>query len=34
VSEKKVPSPFVIERIVVTILRCSIHLYELPEVSS
>jgi hypothetical protein len=33
VSEKKVPSPFVIERIVVTILRCSIHLYELPEVS-
>jgi golgi-specific brefeldin A-resistance guanine nucleotide exchange factor 1 len=24
-------SPFVIERIVVTILRCSIHLYEFPE---
>jgi brefeldin A-resistance guanine nucleotide exchange factor 1 len=33
VTDKKVPAPFVIERIVVTILRCSIHLYELPEVS-
>jgi brefeldin A-resistance guanine nucleotide exchange factor 1 len=33
VTDKKVPSPFVIERIVVTILRCSIHLYDLPDVS-
>ena len=31
VSDKGVPSPFVIERIVVTILRCSIHLYDLEE---
>ena len=32
VSPKKVPAPFVIERIVVTILRCCIHLYDIPEV--
>jgi len=31
VSPNKVPAPFVIERIVVTILRCAIHLYALPE---
>ena len=32
VSEKEVPAPFVIERIVVTILRACIHLYDIPEV--
>jgi hypothetical protein len=31
--ENDVPAPFVIERIVVTILRSSIHLYEFSEVS-
>ena len=31
VSDTSVPSPFVIERIVVTILRCSIHLYDVEE---
>ena len=31
VSENSIPSPFVIERIVVTILRCSIHLYDIEE---
>jgi brefeldin A-resistance guanine nucleotide exchange factor 1 len=30
-SEKSIPLPFVIERIVVTILRCSIHLYDVEE---
>jgi golgi-specific brefeldin A-resistance guanine nucleotide exchange factor 1 len=30
--DNDVPAPFVIERIVVTILRSSIHLYEYPEV--
>jgi golgi-specific brefeldin A-resistance guanine nucleotide exchange factor 1 len=32
VSLKKVPAPFVVERIVVTILRCCIHLFDVPEV--
>eukprot|EP00523_Entomoneis_sp_CCMP467_P002037 CAMPEP_0168755206 /NCGR_PEP_ID=MMETSP0724-20121128/19935_1 /TAXON_ID=265536 /ORGANISM="Amphiprora sp., Strain CCMP467" /LENGTH=1976 /DNA_ID=CAMNT_0008803785 /DNA_START=458 /DNA_END=6388 /DNA_ORIENTATION=- len=31
IEEKRIPSPFVIERIVVTILRCSIHLYDIEE---
>lgn len=31
ISEESIPSPFVIERIVVTILRCSIHLYDMEE---
>lgn len=31
ITEKHIPSPFVIERIAVTILRCSIHLYENDE---
>jgi hypothetical protein len=30
--DTEIPAPFVIERIVVTILRSSIHLYEFPEV--
>ena len=29
ISESHIPSPFVIERIAVTILRCCIHLYEI-----
>jgi brefeldin A-resistance guanine nucleotide exchange factor 1 len=33
VTSTKVPAPFVIERIVVTILRCCIHLYDIEEVS-
>jgi brefeldin A-resistance guanine nucleotide exchange factor 1 len=32
VQGEDVPCPFVIERIVVTILRSNIHLYEIPEV--
>lgn len=31
VSEKSVPAPFIIERMVVTILRASIHLYDQEE---
>ncbi|KAL7573318.1 hypothetical protein ACA910_011682 [Epithemia clementina (nom. ined.)] len=31
ISDNSIPSPFVIERIVVTILRCSIHLYDIAE---
>jgi len=31
ITERHIPSPFVIERIAVTILRCSIHLYENDE---
>jgi brefeldin A-resistance guanine nucleotide exchange factor 1 len=31
ITDKHIPSPFVIERIAVTILRCSIHLYENEE---
>lgn len=34
VSENKVPAPFCIERIVVTVLRCGIHMYDMPEVSN
>jgi len=33
VKEDNIPAPFVIERIVVTVLRSCIHLYEVPEVS-
>jgi hypothetical protein len=32
VTDKYMPAPFVLERIVVTVLRCSIHMYDLPEV--
>ena len=32
VSPKKVPAPFVSERIDVSILRCCIHLYDISEV--
>jgi brefeldin A-resistance guanine nucleotide exchange factor 1 len=32
VSDARVPAPFVVERIVVTVLRACIHLYDLPEV--
>ena len=31
--KKPVPVPFLVERIVVTILRSSIHLYKIPKVS-
>ena len=33
VSDNYLPAPFVLERIVVTVLRSCIHLYDLPEVS-
>ena len=32
VSEGSIPSPFVLERLVVTVLRACIHLYDLSEV--
>lgn len=34
VSEKDLLAPFILERIVVTVLRCSIHLYDIEEVST
>lgn len=34
IPDDKVASPFVVERVVVAILRSSIHLYEVPEVRS
>ena len=33
VGDTKIPAPFMVERVVVTVLRSSIHLYDLPEVS-
>ena len=32
VDDHKIPAPFMVERVVVTVLRSSIHLYDLPEV--
>lgn len=32
VDDNRIPCPFMVERVVVTILRCSIHLYDIPEV--
>ena len=34
VGDNKIPAPFMVERVVVTVLRSSIHLYDLPEVST
>jgi hypothetical protein len=34
VTEEKIPNPFVMERVVVTILRSNIHLYKIQEVRS
>ena len=34
VDDNKIPAPFMVERVVVTILRCSIHLYDLSEVAT
>lgn len=31
IGENYIPAPFVVERVVVTVLRSSIHLYDLPE---
>lgn len=31
VDDHRIPAPFMVERVVVTILRSSIHLYDLPE---
>jgi len=33
IDDENIPAPFMVERVVVTILRSSIHLYDLPEVS-
>ena len=32
VEESNARAPFVVERVAVTVLRCCIHLYDLPEV--
>jgi len=32
VDDHQIPAPFMVERVVVTVLRSSIHLYDLPEV--